>query len=121
MKALADGARDHFLDVEAHERQQARMPPYSRLAGIIIAGRDEYETITVAQELGKTAPHGEGIQTLGPAPAPFARLRGKYRYRLLVRAEKQVNIQKVIAEWVDRVKVPSKVRVTVDIDPQSFL
>ena len=121
MKALADGARDHFLDVEAHERQQARMPPYSRLAGVIIAGRDEYEAITVAQELGKTAPHGEGVQTLGPAPAPFARLRGKYRYRLLVRAEKQVNIQKIIAEWLDKVKVPSKVRVTVDIDPQSFL
>ena len=121
MKALADGARDAFLDVEAHERQQARMPPYSRLAGIIIAGRDEYEAITIAQELGKAAPAVAGVQILGPAPAPFSRLRGKFRYRLLVRADKQVNIQKVLDEWLALVKVPTSVRVTVDIDPQSFL
>jgi primosomal protein N' (replication factor Y) len=126
MKALADGARDAFLDVEAHDRQVAHMPPYSRLVGIIVAGRDEYEVITVAQELGKTAPQEKNdkgwlVQTLGPAPAPFARLRGKYRYRLLVRAEKAINIQKTIDAWVSGVKVPSSVRVYIDIDPQSFL
>jgi primosomal protein N' (replication factor Y) len=120
MRALAYEARDKFLEVEAHERKQSDMPPYSRLAGIIVSGRDEQEVVYFARELGKTAPQGEGIQTLGPAPAPFARLRGKYRYRLLVRADKAVNIQKQIGEWLDKIKLPTAVRVQVDIDPQSF-
>lgn len=120
MRALAYEARDKFLEIEAHERKSADMPPYSRLAGIIVSGRDEAETLHIAKELGRTAPQGEGIQTLGPAPAPFARLRGKYRFRLLVRADKEINIQKQIGAWLDKVKIPSVVRVQVDIDPQSF-
>ncbi len=102
------------------------MPPYSRLAGIVISGREEYAVREVAEALGKISPqganeHGQNIQTLGPAPAPFARLRGKYRYRLLVCADKNLNVQKTISNWIAQVKVPSKIRIYVDIDPQSFL
>lgn len=121
MKALAEGLRDPFLEMEAAEREMAHMPPYSRLVGIIVAGRDEGQVIEVAKELGRSAPQQEGITTLGPAPAPFARLRGKYRYRLLVQADKQIDIQKTIAHWTAQVKTPSTVRVYIDIDPQSFL
>ncbi len=126
MKAMAFSSRDEFLGVEAGEREAANMPPYSRLVGIIISGRDESMVQYVAKELGRTAPQGiseEGfkVQTLGPAPAPLSRLRGNYRYRLLVRADKQVNIQKTIKHWVGAVKVPSNIRVYIDIDPQSFL
>jgi primosomal protein N' (replication factor Y) len=120
MRALAYEARDKFLEIEAHERKLADMPPYSRLAGIIVSGRDESEALHIAKELGRTAPQDQGIQTLGPAPAPFARLRGKYRFRLLVRADKDVNIQKHIGAWLDKIKLPSNVRVQVDIDPQNF-
>jgi primosomal protein N' (replication factor Y) len=121
MQAMNNGLRDPFLEVEALEREAAHMPPYSRLAGIIISGREAQQVVDVATALGRTAPQGEGIQTLGPAPAPFARLRGKFRYRLLVRADKNINIQKTIAHWVDQHKIPSTVRVYIDIDPQSFL
>lgn len=121
MQALADGGRDAFLETEAGEREAAHMPPYSRLVGIIIAGRDEGQVVEVAKALGRLAPQGEGVMTLGPAPAPFARLRGRYRYRLLVQADKKLNIQHTIAEWVKSVKCPSTVRVYIDIDPQSFL
>ena len=126
MKAMAGEGRDEFLGVEAAEREVAGMPPYSRLAGIIISGREESLVLDVAKALGKTSPQGvtdDGarIQTLGPAPAPMARLRGKYRYRLLVRADKSINLQKTVAAWVNGVKVPSTVRVYIDIDPQSFL
>jgi len=120
MQALENGARDPFLETEAHERQAAHMPPYSRLVGIIVAGRDERQGIEISKALGRCAPQGEGVSTLGPAPAPFARLRGKYRYRLLVQADKNLNIQKTIATWVESVKCPSTVRVYIDIDPQSF-
>ena len=121
MQALSNGARDPFLETEAAEREAAHMPPYSRLVGIIIAGRDEGQVVDISKELGRTAPQGEGIMTLGPAPAPFARLRGKYRYRLLVQADKKLNIQSTIAQWIKAVKCPSTVRIYIDIDPQSFL
>ena len=126
MKAMAGHGRDVFLSVEAAERKAAHMPPFSRLVGIIVSGREEKLVLQVAKELGKTAPQGVSesgarIQTLGPAPAPMARLRGKFRYRLLVRADKSINIQKTVGAWVDGVKVPSTVRVYIDIDPQSFL
>ena len=126
MQAMADGARDEFLEVEAWEREQAHMPPYSRLAGIIVSGREESQVIDVAKQLGKTAPQGItdkglSIQTLGPAPAPFAKLRGRFRYRLLVNADKPVHMQKILKDWVNSFKIPSTVRVQIDIDPQSFL
>ncbi len=126
MKAMASSKRDDFLAVEASEREVVNMPPYSRLVGIIVSGRDERMVQEVAKALGRVAPqgavkNGAKIQTLGPAPAPFARLRGKFRYRLLVRADKNVNIQKVVSGWVGSLKIPSTVRVYIDVDPQSFL
>ncbi len=126
IKALANGQRDEFLAIEAAERKVANMPPYSRLAGIIISGRDENQVLELAKELGRKAPQGTNekglsIQTLGPAPAPLSRLRGKYRYRLLVRADKEINIQKTISKWISSTKISSNIRVYIDIDPQSFL
>jgi primosomal protein N' (replication factor Y) len=63
----------------------------------------------------------EGLVVLGPAPAPFAYLRGKHRQRLLLRAEKSFNIQAYLREWLPRVPPSRYVRVAVDIDPYSFL
>ena len=126
MKAMAAEGRDAFLAVEAAEREQVNMPPYSKLVGIVVSGRDERQVQEVSKYLGRIAPQGVSaggakIQTLGPAPAPLARLRGKFRYRLLVRADKSINVQKTVEAWMDGVKVPSTVRVYIDIDPQSFL
>jgi len=120
MKALADGGRDNFLEVEAASREAARMPPFTRLAGVIVSGRDERQVVEVSKQLGMTAPHGQGLQTLGPADAPMYRLRGKFRRRLLVRAEKNIDIQKSISAWIDDLKIPTAVRVQIDMDPQSF-
>jgi primosomal protein N' (replication factor Y) (superfamily II helicase) len=120
MQALANGGRDDFLEVEAANREAAKMPPFTRLAGIIVSGRDEALVLDVARKLGQSSPHGAGVQTLGPAEAPMYRLRGKFRRRLLVRADKNIDLQKAIEHWVKSLKVPSTVRVQIDIDPQSF-
>lgn len=114
------GGRDEFLEVELNEREVSNMPPFSRLVGIIVSGREEKEVEQAAQALGRVAPQGEKIQTLGPAEAPMYRLRGKFRRRLLVRSDKTIDIQKAIKHWIDGVKLPSKIRVQIDIDPQSF-
>ncbi|MCB9989548.1 MAG: primosomal protein N' [Rhodospirillales bacterium] len=121
MKALASGDRDEFLEAEAAEREEAHMPPFSRLAGIVVSGKNEDQVIGVSNALGKSAPQGATIQTLGPADAPFYRLRGNFRRRLLVRADKNIDLQKTLAAWVSQIKIPSTVRIYLDIDPQSFL
>jgi primosomal protein N' (replication factor Y) len=120
MQALANHERDEFLDIEADEREETDMPPFSRLAGIIVAGKDEAMVIETSKQLGRAAPMAEGVMALGPADAPFYRLRGNYRRRLLLKADKKVNIQKLIENWLAQVKIPSAIRVYIDIDPQNF-
>ncbi len=121
IQALCAGKRDEFLQVEAGERESAGMPPFARLVGIIVQGRDETLSFETAKSLARAAPQSVEVQTLGPAPAPMARLRGRYRFRLLVRSQKQIDIQKTVLAWVSGVKVPSTVRVIIDVDPQSFM
>jgi primosomal protein N' (replication factor Y) len=114
-------ARDRFLAIEAEERQRHGWPPFGRLAAIILAGRDASVVDRVARELARTAPSGNGIETLGPAPAPLALLRGRHRRRLLVKASREINLQAAIDSWLRGVRVPANVRLQVDIDPYSFL
>lgn len=121
MQMIAADDRDGFLEAEANERQSAKMPPFSRLAALIITGKDESNTKDVAMMIGRAAPRAEGVQILGPAPAQMYRIRGQFRQRILIRADKILNIQKMIAEWLGSLKVPSSVRVVIDIDPQNFL
>jgi len=121
MAALASGDRDRFLAVEAAEREAAGMPPYGRLVGLVISSHDQQVADTVARALAKSAPRGEGIQVLGPAPAPLALLRGRHRRRLLLKADRATRVQPIVAEWLARVKIPGTARVQVDVDPYSFL
>ncbi len=114
-------ARDNFLQIEAEERRRHGWPPFGRLAAIIVAGPDATIVDRVARELGLKAPSGNGVETLGPAPAPLALLRGRHRRRLLVKASRETNLQAVLDSWLSRVRVPSNVRLQVDIDPYSFL
>ncbi|MEQ9245230.1 MAG: hypothetical protein RLO21_04510 [Nitratireductor sp.] len=75
----------------------------------------------VSRELARSHGPQEGISVFGPAPAPLALLRGRHRVRFLVKSTRNVPIQDYVAEWLSRVKVPNAVRVSVDVDPYSFL
>ncbi len=121
MQALKAGSRERFLEAEAESRRQAAMPPFGRLAALIVSGIDEAAVDTTARNLGRTAPVGDGITVLGPAPAPMALLRGKHRRRLLLKTPKETNLQGVLREWLGKVPAPRKVRIQVDVDPYSFL
>jgi primosomal protein N' (replication factor Y) len=121
MLALRDYDRDAFLEREAQERLEAGMPPFGRLAALVVSGEDMAQVDAVARRLGRAAPRGDSVQVLGPAPAPFALLRGRHRRRLLLKAPRGVQVQSLVADWLARVPVPGTVRVQVDIDPYSFL
>lgn len=121
MQMLAEDNRDGFMAVEAEERRRAHMPPFARLAALVISGSNEAATREAALAIGRVAPKAEGVRILGPAQAQMYRIRGKYRQRILIQADKNLNIQKMISEWLKGIKRPSSIRVQVDIDPQSFL
>ncbi len=121
LKALLDNNRQHFIELEKQSRFVLKLPPFGRLAAVIVSGEDLQKTEQTALKLGYNAPSSDEITVLGPAPAPIFMLRNKYRYRLLLKTTKNIKIQEIVRKWLQQVKIPNKVRVTIDIDPYSFM
>jgi primosomal protein N' (replication factor Y) len=119
--ALAEGNRDAFYAAETEARRYAGAPPFGRWAAIILSSEDEKEAREAAVRLGDVRPRLADIQILGPAPAPLALLRGRYRYRFLVNARRSANLQACLRGWIGKVSFAPGVRVGVDIDPYSFV
>ncbi|MEM0907774.1 MAG: primosomal protein N' [Pseudomonadota bacterium] len=118
--AMMRGDRQAFYEEETNMRQAGGLPPYERLAAIIVSATDRSEAYGHAVALARTAPNGN-IEVLGPAEAPLAVLRGRYRYRLLIRAPRTVPLQKILSPWLSALPLNGSLRRAVDIDPQSFL
>ncbi len=123
IRAILSGDEEGFWRAEAGERQQAGVPPFGRMAGIILSSPDMQDVFDLGNDLARLdAPLRRiGAQVYGPAPAPIARIRGRHRVRLLVKAPKGVALQGAIAEWIAQVRPSAQLRLSVDIDPQSFL
>ena len=122
IRAILGGDEEAFWRAEAAERRAAGVPPYGRMAGIVLSGSDVAQVFDFGAELARRDGPLQriGAQLFGPAPAPIARVRGRHRVRLLIKAEKTAPIQAAIAAWLAPLKPPGDVRVAVDIDPQSF-
>ncbi len=121
MQALKSGDRDGFLRVECEERRQGGMPPFGRLAALILAGADGELVKQTGRRLAAAAPHDDNVRILGPAPAPLSLLRGRYRVRLLAKAHVEVDLPTWVRAWLAHVRIPSKVQLQIDMDPVSFL
>ena len=121
MRALASGARDRFIEVESEAREAAGMPPFGRLVALILSSPDAVALERAARALARVAPHYDGVQVLGPAPAPLAVLRGRHRCRFLLKARREVAVQKLVRDWVAQVKLPGGLHLQIDIDPYSFM
>src|SRR5690242_226722 len=119
--ALVSGDAPGFYAAETDARREAAMPPFGRLAAIVVSAEDAAEAEGVARRIGHAAPEVEGMAVFGPAPAPLAMLRGRHRQRLLVHARRSLDVQDVIRDWLTEVDWSPKVRVGVDVDPYSFL
>ena len=120
LQALADGNRDAFLEREAEMRRLAAMPPFGRLAGIILSGPDLQAVNSHARMLAQKAPISDTVRVLGPAPAPIARIRGQHRLRFLVHGRNRNGLQGFINDWLSLSPKRHNIRCTVDIDPYSF-
>ncbi|NDW44944.1 primosomal protein N' [Ruegeria sp. PrR005] len=123
IRAILGGDEERFWQAEAAERQTAGVPPYGRMAGIILSGPEAGPVFDLGNALARNdAPLRQiGAQVFGPAPAPIARVRGRHRVRLLVKAPKGAPLQEAIARWIAPLRLKGDLRLSVDIDPQSFL
>jgi primosomal protein N' (replication factor Y) len=119
--ALVSGDAESFYEAETESRREAAMPPFGRLAAIIVSSEDLAEAAETARLIGRAAPHVDNMAVFGPAPAPLAMLRGRHRQRLLVHAARSLDVQNIIREWLGKLDWPRGVRVAVDVDPYSFL
>ena len=122
IRAILSGEEEAFWRAEAEERRHAGVPPYGRMAGIVLSSPDVQAVFDLGAAMARKAEplRRIGAEVYGPAPAPIARIRGRHRVRLLVKAAKGAPIQGALAEWIGQFRLPANLRLSVDIDPQSF-
>lgn len=120
--AILSGDEEEFWKAEAAERRAAGVPPYGRMAGIVLSSPNVQEAFDIGRLLASRREPllRIGAQVFGPAAAPIARIRGRHRVRLLVKADKAAPLQEALAAWVEQIKMPNSLRLSIDIDPQTF-
>lgn len=116
--ALKTNDRDGFYAGELAQRRDWGDPPFGRLVGLILSGKNEQDVAKAGQLLAAAAPKTEGVRVLGPAPAPLSKLKDMYRYRLLVKGDGM--LQKYVQGWLAAAKIPRHIRVVIDVDPEYF-
>jgi primosomal protein N' (replication factor Y) len=122
MKALIASDRDAFYATEIELREKTHYPPFGRLASLLVSGSDKHATESHARRIAAAAPHDEAVRVLGPAEAPLALVRGRYRFRILVKSPRAYDLSGYLRDWM--AKAPKKkgnIKLDVDVDPQSFL
>jgi primosomal protein N' (replication factor Y) len=121
MRALISGDRAAFYDTEIAQREATGYPPFGRLAALIVSGSDKHETESFAKKLAAASPLDETVRVLGPAEAPLAVVRGRYRFRLLIKAPRNYDLSRFMRVWLEHApKTRKSLKLEVDIDPQSF-
>jgi primosomal protein N' (replication factor Y) len=122
MAAIVAGDAAAFYEREAEERWHAGLPPFGRLAALLVSGPDGPATRSYARDLARAAPPAEDVTVLGPAEAPLAVLAGRHRFRLLAKAPRKTDLQAYLRAWLAAAPpARGSLRVQVDVDPQSFL
>ena len=121
LTSLLAGDRNQFLAIEAEARAQARMPPFAQLAAVILSSPDDTKLHEAMRILAVNRPAFNHVDCFGPAMAPLAYLKGRHRARFLLRAEKTIDLQRILRGWIENVNLPAQVRLHIDVDPYSFL
>ncbi len=121
IQALVSNLEEEFIASELTARSEAQMPPYTKSAIITITGKNPENTKDIARQVISYAPKSDKLKLLGPAEAIMYKISGKYRYKILIIAPRNFNLQKYIQVWQDSLKLPSYIHLKIDIDPYSFV
>lgn len=119
--AMVRGDREAFYQFEMQSRQETKMPPFGRLAALIISASEHDVAMNHARQLLRVAPQADGLKLFGPVDAPLAMVRGRHRIRLLAQSDKTFDLSNYVRFWLTQGdKIKGNLRVQVDIDPMSF-
>lgn len=119
--ALLSGDVERFYAEEIELRREAGLPPFGRLAAIIVSATAQDDAVQHARALVRNAPRVDGVHVLGPAEAPLALVRGRHRYRLLIKAPRSFDLSGYLRAMIAAAPKPVRsMRAVVDVDPQSF-
>ncbi len=121
LQTIVSQDRAAFIDLELSNRRPMMMPPFGRLAALIISCKSEEKGRDLLKILSSKTPRFSDVTVLGPAPAPLYKLGGWYRFRYLVHFPKNIHIQTILRNWVEGVSLPKDIKIQIDIDPYSFL
>jgi primosomal protein N' (replication factor Y) (superfamily II helicase) len=122
MRALIACDREAFYASEIEARERSHYPPFGRLASLVVSGPDRPSTEGFARRLCVAAPHNETLRILGPAEAPIAVVRGRHRFRVLIKAPRSYDLSAYLRDWLAQAPKPATgIKLEVDIDPMSFL
>ena len=121
LQSLKNNQKQEFYNAELTIRNSSRMPPFARLVAIIVSSKNRKLLNECSQKLALINNFPKDVELLGPIEAPISRMRQYYRQRFLIRGPKNCNIQLYIKRWLDSLKLPPQIRITIDVDPQNFL
>lgn len=122
LQAIAARDEEAFFAEETEARKLLLLPPFGKTASIIVSGKKEADTLAIAKQIVKVAPPPDfQVRVLGPAPAGMARINRQYRFRIFAKSPKNINLSLILKEWLTKIKLPSNIRVQVDIEPYSFM
>lgn len=121
MRALISGDRKAFYDTEIEARERTHYPPFGRLAGLLVTANTRHEAEGYGRALAASAPRDDDVRVLGPAEAPVAVVRGRHRFRLLVKSPRNYDLSGYLRDWLAAApKRRGNVKLEIDVDPQSF-
>tara|TARA_B100000686_G_scaffold265830_1_gene280398 strand:+ start:10621 stop:12753 length:2133 start_codon:yes stop_codon:yes gene_type:complete len=123
MQAILSGDKNNFLEAESKARNSRKLPPYGRLAALIIQSKNFNDLNMFLKLMSRNIPRIKNlrIDVLGPVPAPIPKLRDWHRYRYLIKSELGVRLQPYIKKWLSKIKVNRAIRIKIDIDPYNFM
>jgi primosomal protein N' (replication factor Y) len=117
---LKNNMNDQFIEYELANRFSGDMPPFTKMAAMILTDKNEAKLIIFAKSIVQCAPISSA-KIFGPARAMMAKLAGKYRYRILIVADRKFNLQQYLRLWLSLFKTPASCHIKIDIDPQNFV
>tara|TARA_Y100001958_G_C21066572_1_gene427579 strand:- start:138 stop:863 length:726 start_codon:yes stop_codon:yes gene_type:complete len=111
---------DEILKKELISRKRNFLPPFSRLIAIIVSANSQLLSINGAREIKVRLSKINGLEIMGPVDSPLLKIKKKFRSRLLIRFGEKSLKQKLLSNLLNSLKISSKIKLTVDVDPVNF-
>lgn len=121
MQTLKCQDRDGFYAYELMAREMVKFPPFGRLAALILSAKDYAVLSRYGRDLRMLVPASDGVEVFGPADAPLSLLKGQFRQRFLIRADRNRDLQAFVEHWLSGLKKPAQIRTVIDIEPYNFM